>query len=687
MAGCGARCRRARERANGWEAGACGGAAPRRPSWRPAAAAAPPPLADLDTSMPFLCPCCSAPPPGRARHPGRPAARLLTPETSDSAHSPVLFCRSCLASWAACWRGWPWAVPASSTPGPSGWWASMAPPCCSCSSWSTGTCCRVRGTALYRHAVFRSRGEVHRPCCSCASWSTGTCFRVWYHAVPPCFTGAAHRPAAPACHRRRRCRCRRRRVRRTLTTPAPAARPSCALCHRSAALPASLAGGALGALFTGLVASNAWEKGVPRCGSLGRSLLFSPESGLLCAAGPAGRAGCAGRGGPCWAGSRCWSVGQQAWLGAATQPHPAHVSLCRPAVERFMAIFWNWVWEPMLFVTIGASIDFSVLSAGTVPRSLIIICTGGWRGCYLVSKRVVLIGGARVSVGATQHRAQAAHHHLHRRVAGMRAAPALQGRAPRVHRPAAACFSAPRLPLHRVGSGRTRSLPGCLPPPTRLTQAWCCARSAATLTRPASLLGCSMALRRRGAAHAGHLWRDDGLWLQLEGEALLRPCLDAQGHGAGGAVRWACWRLGACVWVGAAEGGRERRCCALAQTPSFEHTHTRLLSARRRPPGADPKVQVRGPAVAGVHRVQQVGRRHPGGCWRQLCAGRCGWVLLPPLLLLSLWLLSLLLLHGCCCCCLLPPVSLASSATAWCWPCPAHYMHRHSSPCLASPCP
>lgn len=40
-------------------------------------------------------------------------------------------------------------------------------------------------------------------------------------------------------------------------------------------------GGALGALFVGLVASNAWEKGVPRFGSLGRSFVFSPESECL----------------------------------------------------------------------------------------------------------------------------------------------------------------------------------------------------------------------------------------------------------------------------------------------------------------------------------------------------------------------------------------------------------------------
>lgn len=33
--------------------------------------------------------------------------------------------------------------------------------------------------------------------------------------------------------------------------------------------------------MVGLVASNAWEKGVPRFGSLGKSLLFSPESELI----------------------------------------------------------------------------------------------------------------------------------------------------------------------------------------------------------------------------------------------------------------------------------------------------------------------------------------------------------------------------------------------------------------------
>lgn len=44
------------------------------------------------------------------------------------------------------------------------------------------------------------------------------------------------------------------------------------------------AGGALGALAVGLIASNAWEKGVPRFASLGPALEYSPASewgGLL----------------------------------------------------------------------------------------------------------------------------------------------------------------------------------------------------------------------------------------------------------------------------------------------------------------------------------------------------------------------------------------------------------------------
>ena len=46
------------------------------------------------------------------------------------------------------------------------------------------------------------------------------------------------------------------------------------------------------------------------------------------------------------------------------------------AVERVVAVFWQWIWEPMLFVTIGSSIHFKTLDSGTIPRSVAIICTG-----------------------------------------------------------------------------------------------------------------------------------------------------------------------------------------------------------------------------------------------------------------------------------------------------------------------
>jgi hypothetical protein len=45
-------------------------------------------------------------------------------------------------------------------------------------------------------------------------------------------------------------------------------------------------------------------------------------------------------------------------------------------VERIIAVFWNWVWEPMLFVTIGNSINFRTLDGAIIPKSILIVCTG-----------------------------------------------------------------------------------------------------------------------------------------------------------------------------------------------------------------------------------------------------------------------------------------------------------------------
>ena len=83
-----------------------------------------------------------------------------------------------------------------------------------------------------------------------------------------------------------------------------------------------LSGGALGALFTGLVASNLWEKGLPRRLSSGPSYLYSPEC------------------------------------------------------ERWMSVVWRWVMEPILFVTVGSTLDFAKLSGGTIPKAVCIVLTG-----------------------------------------------------------------------------------------------------------------------------------------------------------------------------------------------------------------------------------------------------------------------------------------------------------------------
>lgn len=84
-----------------------------------------------------------------------------------------------------------------------------------------------------------------------------------------------------------------------------------------------LSGGALGALFTGLVGSNLWEKGIPKPVSAGPSFVYSPQC------------------------------------------------------ERWMSLIWRWVMEPILFVTVGSTLDFNTLSSGTIPKSVLIVLTGG----------------------------------------------------------------------------------------------------------------------------------------------------------------------------------------------------------------------------------------------------------------------------------------------------------------------
>jgi hypothetical protein len=41
-----------------------------------------------------------------------------------------------------------------------------------------------------------------------------------------------------------------------------------------------------------------------------------------------------------------------------------------------MGHVWRWVMEPMLFVTVGSTLDFATISGGTIPKALIIVFTG-----------------------------------------------------------------------------------------------------------------------------------------------------------------------------------------------------------------------------------------------------------------------------------------------------------------------
>lgn len=218
------------------------------------------------------------------------------------------------------------------------------------------------------------------------------------------------------------------------------------------------------------------------------------------------------------------------------------------AVERFMAVFWNWIWEPMLFVTIGASIDFATLDASIIPRSLIIICTGaagnrgetkGWnftKGPWTRLVRPCLWG---------HHPAVA--RHLQRRVPECAIVYVQSLWRTRVVVRVTSWCSSPALAI---------GLPS-MPAPDRQ------ACGGASLV----LLFCLVAHpihphppcthRRRVPAPDRHVCGDDRLWLHRQGAPVLRAGLDAQGHRAGSALRCVpCFCL-----------VRGRVLCSLAWTP------------------------------------------------------------------------------------------------------------------------
>jgi hypothetical protein len=51
---------------------------------------------------------------------------------------------------------------------------------------------------------------------------------------------------------------------------------------------------------------------------------------------------------------------------------------------------WNWIMEPLLFATIGTSIVFKTLPSETIPKSLLVVCTGGRIGQQLGVPQLLL---------------------------------------------------------------------------------------------------------------------------------------------------------------------------------------------------------------------------------------------------------------------------------------------------------
>jgi hypothetical protein len=183
-----------------------------------------------------------------------------------------------------------------------------------------------------------------------------------------------------------------------------------------------LPGGALGALATGLAACAAWERGAPAAASLGASERFGPEvEQSVAKARGGGPFQTAANDAPEAAAPARRSAGRRCRRGARTtaacrappmarlvkrrlpacQPlaaprshprdrrtgrHPAAptslgLTLLNPALGDPPTLdpppqAWDWALEPLLFGTIGTSIDFAALPPSTAPRALAIVCAG-----------------------------------------------------------------------------------------------------------------------------------------------------------------------------------------------------------------------------------------------------------------------------------------------------------------------
>jgi hypothetical protein len=165
-----------------------------------------------------------------------------------------------------------------------------------------------------------------------------------------------------------------------------------------------LSGGALGSLTVGMVTCLMWEHGRPRRLSHGPSQAYSADVERVMA-----------KVGPWWAVRACTCCcgvragGERvalkwpgSWRGRTCTCTCTHARMhTRPhALERLRAPcctisqVWNWLMEPMLFATIGTSIVFKNLPPQTVPKSLLVVCTGAAAG-RLVARACALRAAAR----------------------------------------------------------------------------------------------------------------------------------------------------------------------------------------------------------------------------------------------------------------------------------------------------
>lgn len=170
-----------------------------------------------------------------------------------------------------------------------------------------------------------------------------------------------------------------------------------------------------------------------------------------------------------------------------------------------MSLVWLWIMEPMLFVTIGSSIYFKTLASGTIPKALIIICSGelGWAASS---------PGYRVGGGAG--------HRVWRCGGGVfKHAPWM------LHSVALRCCGSAKARARAKTLGEQAGVP-CHSPCTVLP------------SRPGAAPPPLPPCRRPGDSRGDDVPGDGGDGVHVAGACLLRSCLDAQGHRASCAVGW-----------------------------------------------------------------------------------------------------------------------------------------------------